>query len=181
MVVATSQLIKSFTAFMLEVALKISLVSSLKVCVSNRFDILCHILDSPSDICLIPDHKIILFVLQNGSICFFSPELSKLTSTFVCFDGSADSYKATFGGFGQFLSLCILATYSSHCEAKFIKFPPFDQFAHSSTQFLAGIRILKYTEQLNICNVVGDKFGFAFVSAQATFLYSFSLVSETQE
>ena len=120
------------------------------------------LLDAPSDICIVPGHKILMFTLRNGSICFFVPEYSKLTSTLSLFKGDATSYKAAFGGFGPFLCVCVMATFDKRCEAKFLKLPAFDLITQGSSVFFGSTRILKTIDQLDHCFVVGDKFGFAF-------------------
>ncbi|KAI6189774.1 hypothetical protein M3Y97_00045100 [Aphelenchoides bicaudatus] len=116
----------------------------------------------PADICVVPGHKIILFLLQNGCICFFIPELSKLTSSKQIFNTPANTFKVAFGGFGPFLCLAVLALYEKQSEVKFVKFPPFEQLEHGSGAFFESTKLMKSTQNMNRCFVAGDKFGFAF-------------------
>lgn len=140
--------------------------SVLKVCSSFICVHRCILVSaSPTDVCLVPGHKVVMFVLQNGSICFWIPEHSKLTATKRIFKAGVDAtYKAAFGGFGPYLCLAILSTYGDRNDVKFIKFPPFEQLAQGSTEFFEGVKLLKTVSNLTPRHLAGDKDGFAFVS-----------------
>ncbi|KAI6199909.1 Protein ROD-1 [Aphelenchoides besseyi] len=117
------------------------------------------------DFCQVPGQPILMFILCNGTICFFLCQQAKLTVTTETslFSQQPESCRVAFGGFGKYLTVCALSTYNDkHCEAKFVKFPTLDVLGRSSSEFVDGMRVIKTVSDMSLCYMAADEENFVF-------------------